>query len=176
MKAKRNETRNLIIGLLVEGPKTRGELEAATGKGLQGTMSGMLKKRAVHIHGWLRGGGNMRAMRIVYGLGDQPDAPRLPPDQEKHRRYYEKHKAKIAEKRKNSFHKYSAKAAAAQRRRRAKQKLMSNPFLQLAPEIFVDLKRKVVATKDTAFRDAFQRVPALYRSSTPSSGRRRSAR
>lgn len=176
MKAGRNETRNVIVGLLAGGPMTRGELEAATGKRLQGTMSDLLRKRVVHVHGWLRGIGNMRAMRIIYGLGDQPDAPRPPPGTEKHRRYYEKHKAKIAERRKGNYHKYSAKAAEAQRRRRAKQKLMSNPFLQLAPEIFVDLKSKVVATKNAAFRDAFHVVPALYRSSSRASARRKSAR
>ena len=103
----------------------------------------MLKHRLVHIHGWMRGTGNMRAFRMVYATGDGTDAPKPEPDRlGKYKRYYQNHKTVLKAKRKAAFHKYKDKVNASARRRRAKKRLETNPFIQLDIGTFKRLLRK----------------------------------
>jgi len=140
---KPRPTKDAVLAALQSGPKTRGELEQIVGKTLQATIHDMYKRREVHVHGWVRGTGNMRAMRMIYGLGDLPDAPKPPADRlSKYKRYYQKHKLVIKAKRKAVFAKVRDKINAAARRLRAKKKLVTNPFIQLSPELYRDLSRR----------------------------------
>lgn len=140
---RRSPTRDAVLAALQSGPATRAELEAALGKQLQATMHDLLKRKMVHIHGWLRGTGNMRAFRMIYAAGDGADAPKPEPDRlGKYKRYYQNHKPVLKEKRKAAFPKYKDKVNASARRRRAKKKLATNPFIQLDIGTFKTLLRK----------------------------------
>lgn len=142
-RTRPSPTLDLVINLLSIGPKTREELEKATGKRLQSTLYDMKRKKLIHVHEWLRGTGNMKAYRMVFAIGDLPDAERPPADRSgTMRRYYANHKPEIKEKRRQNFQRYKKKLAEAQRRLRAKQRLVSNPFLQLAPQLFTELRKK----------------------------------
>jgi len=80
---------------------------------------------------------------MIYGLGDLPDAPKPEADRRAtFKRYYQNHKTKIHAKRKENAHRYKETALAAQRRLRAKKRLVTNPFIQLNMEMFNDLRRR----------------------------------
>jgi hypothetical protein len=142
----RHPTRTAVLAFLANGPAHRELIEQALGHKLQATMYEMRQRRLIHVHGWLRGTGNMRALRMVYALGDLPDAPRPAPERlSKFKRYYQKHKEMIKIKRRATYRRYAKATAARNRRLRALKKLKTNPFLQLNVETYSDLRRK--ATK-----------------------------
>lgn len=127
VKAKRNETRNAILGLLAHTPMTERQLATALGRTcLSDSIHRMRKVGLIYIRKWKRSYTTGGRPGAIYAVGSRPDAQEPKNDRKADgRRYYDKNvrRKKYA----------NVRAGGADAKGRAGSRVV-NPWLQLLGE------------------------------------------